>query len=341
MEAALGRVGEGIRIAFILARQAVFSVGQNWGIALLSIVLASSLWVYVTNREDKLLTGRVPGAVSVECVNVPPDQAESPPCNEQSVTVRVRAPQSVFNDLTANDCKATADVGGVSSAGETVSVNVVCNRARVEVLDWSPSQIRVTLENVATRSVAVRVQVAGAPPQGFRVQTVTVQPTEVVVAGPASLVARVASVDADLDLTAVRADLDQTVQLKARDERGAEIHGVNLDHKSADVHVTMQQVQFSAVFVVKPDISGSPAPGFIAAGVQIDPPFVSITGTAQVFQSLDPSKGLSTEAISIDGASADVVRTVALRLPQGATVERPGVTVRVIIRRADLASPTP
>jgi YbbR domain-containing protein len=339
MEAALGRVGDGIRIAFILARQAVFSVGQNWGIALLSIVLATSLWVFVTNRQDKQITGRVPGSIPVQCLHVPEGQAEFPPCSDQSVTVRVRAPQSVFDHLTSDDCKASADLAG--APGADVPVSVVCNHARVQVIDWSRARIHITLENVSSRTVAVRTQLVGAPPQGFQAQQISAQPAEVVVSGPASSAARVASIDADLDLTAVRASLDQTVVLKARDEQGREVPGVNVDPKSAQVHVTITQVQFSAIFVVTPDIGGAPAAGFAATGVQIDPPFVSISGPAEVFRSLDPSKGISTDSISIDGASADVVRTVALRLPPGASVEQPGVTVRVLIAPSIPVGATP
>ena len=339
MGGVFGRLGDALRVAWLISRQIALSFWQNWGIALLAVVLAISLWVYVTNREDPKQTGRVPGSVAVECVNVPLDKAESPPCGDQSVTVRVRAPESVFNRITANDCRATADVAAVSGEDVPVPVRVDCDRARVEVIDWSPAQISVTLENVTSRTVAVRPQLVGAPPRGFQAQEIVVQPEDVVVSGPESLASRVASVEADIDLTAVRASLSQTVLLKARDEQGGDIRGVNVDPRSAQVSVTMVQLEFSAVFVVQPDISGTPAAGFTAAGIQIDPPVVTVSGPAEVFQSLDPLQGITTEPISIDGASADVVSVVALRLPQGARVEQPGVTVRVIVRR--IASPAP
>jgi len=339
---AFGRIGYAVRVAWLVSRQIALSFWHNWGMALLAVVLAVSLWVYVTNRDDPERTGRVPGSVAVECVNVPLDKAESPPCSDQSVTVRVRAPESVFDRVTADDCRATADVAAVSGEDVPVPVRVECDRARVEVIDWSPAQISVTLENVTSRAVAVRSQIVGAPPRGFQSQAVVVQPEEVVVSGPESLVGRVASVEADLDLTAVRASFNQTVLLKARDEQGGDIRGVNLDPTTAQVSVTMVQLEFSAAFVVQPDISGTPAAGFRAAGIQIEPPVVTISGAAEVFQSLDPLRGIPTEPISIDGASGDVVSVVALRLPQGARVEQPGVTVRVIVEPVTTpASPSP
>ena len=43
--------------------------------------------------------------------------------------------------------------------------------------------------------------------------------------------------------------------------------------------------------------------------------------------------------MSLDGATADVVRTVALRLPEGATVQQTAVTVRVTIVPAQATLP--
>lgn len=341
MDAALERIGNALRIAWVISWQFAVSLGQNWGIALLSVVLAVSLWVYVTNRQDTTQTGRVAGSVPVKCVNVPPEKAESPPCSDQAVTVRVSAPKSVFDHLTADDCVASADVSSVSGADALAPVRVECKQARVSVIDWSPAQIRVTLENVTSRTIAVRAKLVGAPPRGFQAGTIVLQPQEVVVSGPQSLVSRVASVDADLDLTGVRANLEQTVLLRARDEQGGDVRSVNVEQNSVQVRVTMVQLEFSAVFAVEPDISGTPAAGFRAGGVRVDPPFVTISGLAEVFQGIDPSRGIATEPISIDGASADVVRTVALRLPQGARVEQPGVTVRVIVTRATTPTTTP
>lgn len=317
----------------LLVRQLVVSFRYNWGIALLALVLAVSLWVYVTDREETERTGRV-GSVPVECVNVPPGKADSPPCREKTVTVRVRAPADLFERLTAEDFRATADLSDVSADEATVKVQVESKVARAEVVDVLPAQVTVRLEKVTSREVPVRTQLVGVPPRGFEAQNFVLQPEEVVVTGPESLVARVVAAEADLDLTGARASFEQTLLLQARDEQGGNIQGVNVEPESARVRVELAQIEFSAAFVVQPDISGTPAVGYQATGVQVDPPFVVISGPAEVFQSLDPVRGIMTETVSIEGASADVVRTVALRLPEGARVEQPGVTVRVLVVRA-------
>lgn len=317
--------------AGLLVRQSVLSLRDNWGIGVLSVVLAASLWIYVTDQEDPDRIGTVAGSITVECVNVPPGKATGQSCSE-GITVRVRAPESVFGDLTSEDFTATADLSDVTSDEATVRVLVDSTEPRAEVVDVLPAQVTVRLEDVTTRTVPVRAKVVGTPPPGFEVDAVTLEPSEATVIGPQSLVELVAAVEADVNLTGVRTNFEQTLLLQARDEFGGNIQGVSAEPGSALVRVELGQVEFSARFVVLPDVSGSPAVGFRVTGIEVDPLFVVVSGTSDVFQTIDPSVGIETEAVPIADARSDVTRTVALRLPEGARVAQPQVTVRVIIQ---------
>jgi YbbR domain-containing protein len=327
--------------AWLLGRQAVFSLRENWGIAALAVVLAMSLWVYVTDKNDTERTARVPGAVRIECVNVPPGKAVSPSCGDQTVVVRVRGSDSALKDLTSLDFHATADLSDVTSDTASVRVIVDPKVPRVNVIDVSPTEITVRLEKLTSRNVPVRARLGGPPPRGYDVASTVLEPAEAVVSGPQSLVERVAAVEADLDLTGVHANFHQTLLLHARDDQGADMQNVAVEPESARVTVELRQLELSAAFIVVPAITGSPAAGFVASGLEVTPAFVVVTGPADVFQALDPTAGVATEPISIDGASADVVHTVALRLPPGAVLQQPGVTVRVIITPLRIGTASP
>jgi len=318
--------------------QGVGSVRENWGVGVLSIVLAVALWVFVTDKENPDVTGTVSGDIAVEAVNVPEDQAVFS-LSPETVRVRVQAPERVFDDLEAGDFIASIDLSGVTSQQAVVPVRVETSKGRVEIVEMSPAQVTVRLESVTSRTVPVETNLVGPPPPGFETRSLTVEPAETVVTGPESLVDRVASVEADVNLTGLRTNFQETLLLQARDQQGGAIQGVNIEPESAVVTIEIAQLEFSRVFVVLPGISGTPATGFRVAGLEVSPSFVTITGPAEVFQSLDPVTGIATEPISIDGASADVVRPVALRLPEGARVEQSSVTVRVIIQ--PLPSGTP
>jgi len=319
--------------AGLLARQAVFSLRYNWGIGLLSAVLAVSLWVYVTDRENPEQTGRVPGTVPIEAVNVPPDRAVVS-LTPSSVSVIVRAPEGIFDRLTSEDFRATVDLSDVTTHESTVQVVIDPAEPRAEVVEVSPSEVTVRLEDLTSRTVPVRTNLVGTPPRGFEVRESTVQPEAAVVTGPERLVGRVDAVEADVNLTGVRTNFQETLLLHARDERGGNIEGVGVEPESVVVQVEILQTEFSAAFVVRPNVTGTPADGYNVSAIEVNPALVVVTGPAEVFSSIDPVDGIMTEAVSIDDASADVVRTVALRLPEGARVDQAGVTVRVVIEPA-------
>jgi YbbR domain-containing protein len=319
-----------VGIVTLVVREVFGSLRENWGIGILSLGLAIALWVFVTDRENPDVTGRVPGSIPIETVNVPPDRAIFA-LSQTAVTVRVRAPESVFEDLTADDFRAVVDLSSVTSLQETLEVRVEPDEARVDVLEVTPAEIEVQLEDVTSVAVPVRAAIVGTPPRGFEIGETVVEPAEAVVTGPASLVDRVEAVEADANLTGAPTTFEQTLLLTARDARGANIEGVSIEPERATVRVEIVQLEFTAAFVVVPDVEGTPADGFRVTGLAVEPSIVIVSGPAEVFQTLDPLQGISTAPVVIDGASADVVRPVALQLPPEARVEQETVTVRITI----------
>ncbi|MCH7811867.1 MAG: hypothetical protein IH958_04480 [Chloroflexi bacterium] len=324
---------QAVTTAALIIRQAALSLRNNWGIGLLSIALAVSLWVFVTDEDDSEQTGRVPGTVPVEAVNLPPGQAVFS-ISPEVVTVRARAAENVFEGLAAEDFQATVDLSNVTAQQATVSVHVTSEESRARVVDVSPSQVTVTLENVVSRTVPVVVQELGGLPRGFQLGAVEADVTDAVVTGPERLVADVATVQADVNLTGARTDFEQRVALEARGEGRTPFQGVIVEPANTIVRVTVIQLEFSRAFVVQPSVSGSPADGYNVVGIDWDPVVVVVTGPLEILQTIDAVAGIETDAVPIEGANADVIGTPRLRLPQGVTADLTQVTVRVSIEAA-------
>ncbi len=330
VERALGWLREGAVTAGLVARQSTLSLRSNWGIGLLSLALALSLWVYVTDRENPERTDRVPGSVPIEVVNVPAGLAVLS-VSQESVTVRARASESVLDGLTAQEFRATLDLAGVTTQEVRGEVRVTSEEPRADVVDVSPAFVTVRLENVRSQTVPVSVQLVGALPRGFEVGETTIQPAEAEVTGPETLVASVASLVAEVNLTGARTSFEETLALKPRDEAGLNIERVRPRPESAQVRVQITQVQFTQGFVVRPEVTGVPAEGYQVTAVRADPPLVNVTGTIEQLQGIDAVAGLATAAVSVEGATADVVRPMALLLPAGVTAGVTTVTVRATV----------
>ncbi len=305
-------------LAFV-ARNAVTSVIGNVGLAVLALALALSLWLFVTDQENPTEAQNFNSSIPVELVNVPESLAVAN-VSETAVRIRIEAPKNDLDGLQTDDFTARLDLGGLTTGTQSIPVDVTPPNNRISVISVTPPRIDVVIEPLQRKDVPVRVSRIGTPVTGFVVTAERTDPQTVAVSGPQSVVALVDYVEAVVNLTSRRVDITEDVALEPRDAGGGGISRVSVLPGTAEVTVELEQREFSLQFAVQPVISGQPAQGYNLAATTVDPRFVTVSGTLEVLQAIDSRIGLSTEEISIDDARDDVIRTVAIILPEGASI---------------------
>ena len=307
--------------AWFIGRAAIVSVGGNLSLAVLSLALALSLWLFVNERENPKQVETFNSAVPIKFVNVP-DGLAIANASETSVRVQVEGTQNDITKLRVDDFDASVNLGGFQKGVASVVVSVKPPNSNVNIADVTPLHVDVTLEDLRTKEVPVKVSLVGTPQLGFAAGDQTTNPTSVTVSGAESLVALVDSAVAEVPLTGLRVDIDdERVTLKPRDVRGGEISRVTTNPETARASVKLVQTDFSSEFTVTPTIRGAPAAGYNITGVTVDPNTVIVTGPKDVLQNIDAVRGISTEEISVADQRADVVRQVDLALPDRARLQ--------------------
>ena len=333
MEQITRAVRETVLILVALFRPAVRSARDNSGLAVLSVVLAFGLWIFVTDAENPTRTRVLPVDIAVEPVKVAPDVAVADPL--KPVRVRVRVAEDVFDSLTAADFEATVDLDGLSVGVYDLPVQVrpLTSRGGLRVEDVLPGTIPVRLAQLTTKSVAVSVEVQGQPPSGFTMDSPRLKDREVLVSGPQEKVDQVTQAVAVIDVEGRTEPVDQAVRLVPRDQRGFLVQGVELAPSITDVTINIEQQQFSRPLAVSPQLTGAPADGYNVVSVSTNPTVVTVLGS-QAF--IEGAVSIATRPVDIAGATEDVVRSVSLDLPSGASVTGgvPVVTVTVKIEPA-------
>ena len=291
------------------------SIAGNISLVVLSAALALSLWLFVTDAENPTERQTFNSAVEIGFVNVPNGLAVAN-ASANTVRIEIEGPENDLRSLRPADFEAEANLGGFEQGKQTVAVSVVSKKSDVRVVSTTPQQIDVTLENLRTKDVPVRVELVGALEEGFAAGERTASPETATVSGPQSLVELVDEAVAEVGVTGRSADFtEDRVSLSPRDLRGGEISRVAVSPATASVDVTVEQSEFSQQFTVSPRISGNPAAGYNVTGITIDPPLVTVTGSLAVLQSIDPLAGIATSEISISDARSTVVQQADLRLP--------------------------
>jgi YbbR domain-containing protein len=303
------------------------SVRRNFGLALLSVALAFGIWVFITDTEGSTKTGGFPAEIPVQAVSVPEGLTLAAPL--PNVTVRIEAQEDVFDNLAVEDFRATINLAGAVVGLMDVPVRVqVLSEDDVKVVQVDPATLSIELKPVVSQLVPVVADVVGSPPIGYETQQPVLSPEQVLVSGPEDLVTLVKSAVATVNLSGTVGGVRQSYPLVARDDRGFIVAGVSLEPSNAAVEILVEQKQFERLVAISPSLRGSPAPGYNVTAEEVDPPTVTLLGPIEI---LNVTSLVLTEDIDISGASSDVFRTVALRLPASVSVSG-NATVSVRVR---------
>jgi YbbR domain-containing protein len=282
--------------------------------AALALILAVLIWIVASHENDPTRVDTFPSAIPLTLVNQPPGTLVYGQTAD-SVRVNLRAPESMWEQLTADQVKAELNLAGQPYGRVTAPVHVrVANRA-VQVVRTEPATVDLDFEPITEQSVPVRITRTGEPALGYAVGLSSTTPSQVLVRGPASFVARVAMVAGTTSVQGARQQIEQNVRLSALDKDGNPVGFVTLSPESVQSSVDIEHLGGFRDLAVKVIVRGQVAPGYRISNVTVSPPIVTVFGAAQA---IDQSPGfLETVPISVTNAQDDVTERAPLNLPGG------------------------
>lgn len=308
-------------------------IKRNLNLKLLSIALAIFLWFYVRSiAPNPFPEGTIEASykVDLEIQNLAPDLvvAESPP----TVLVTVRGGRREVESLKPGHFKAFVDLEKMREGSYRGVPVQVSKPADLREMSVTPSKVTLTLDTVGERVVPVAGELEGKPQEGFYAGEPKFLPAEVKVKGPSSLLRELKAARAVIRVEGATMDLVQQVPVQVIDRQGNPLEKLLPSPRSVRGVVTISSMFGSKVVLVSPNLIGSPAPGFVVKRVTVDP-LVVVVMVPPSQKSLD-IQAISTEPISLQGASSQLVRKVPLLPPSGVVVrgER-DVKVEVVIER--------
>jgi YbbR domain-containing protein len=295
---------------------------HNWPLKLAAIGLASLLYGgLVLSQSSATLTGVVPIK--------PRDQ---PPNTFLLTTIRPVTEIRYFSPSgvqpIAADFEAWVDLSDVEpGAGpQSVPVQLRSIDPRVTVRGYQPEVVTVDLDRVARKTVDVEVDRGEVPPN-LEVGATTVEPKQVEVVGPASVISRVIVARASVVIQPPGIDIDQDVTLVPVDDIGDAVAQVELKPSTARVTIPVFSDRQSKTLPISPQITGTPAAGFELVAATVTPQFVTVEGDVDELQALTT---VDTAPISVSGFSSSQNIDAPLVLPTG-VVALDVQTVRVSI----------
>jgi YbbR domain-containing protein len=166
-----------------------------------SLIIAILMWYGVARDPVSEVSLRVP----VEFSRPPKDLDYSSDVAPQA-QIRLRGPARVLRELAQESVHAVVDLQGAAPGEHTydLTTDQIQVPHDIEVMQVTPTRLRMVFDKRATRQVAVKPRVVGTLPPGYRIESVTADPALLTITGPARHVNAVDSAVTDtVDATGV------------------------------------------------------------------------------------------------------------------------------------------
>lgn len=209
-------------------------ITDNWGIKLISLTLAVSLWLFATSKGKMEVSLTVP----LELQNIPAGMAVVGDV-VRYLEVRIQGPERLMRDIGAEKKVVCLLDLGMTRTGENrvrISPDDIRRPSGITVTHLAPYEIAVTLEPIVRRTVRLRPVLHGAPAAGYRITEISTNPPRVTAEGPAGVMRRLTELRTmPIDIQGAR----ETVMIEPRiDTEGKPI---KLLEKSVTIRILLKK----------------------------------------------------------------------------------------------------
>jgi YbbR domain-containing protein len=298
---------------------------ENWPLKLLSLIVATFLWMHVLSTEDPEDTQ----AITVQVVPVnEPEGLKTIGLTPETVELRLRGRESALAQAQIDRIRMEANLRGADVGENEVPLRIAGVPYTLRVRQGYPTTARAELDKIIERERPVDDIIRGEPARGFVIEEVAVKPPEVTVRGATSVVREVARAVVVVDVSGINQSASFDVEVEARNNRNLPVSGVTFEPTTVSVTVNVRQLNVRYV-PVRP-VLGNPPAGYRVVAVSTEPEIVTITSEGD----LSDARAVPTLAVDISGLRGSKQYSVSLNVPPDVRVEGPAaVQVTVTTRR--------
>lgn len=324
-----------------MANKILKTLVNNIGYKILAVVFAFILWLVVYNIDDPNKTVRFTTNVMVENESAITDMNK---CYEvlngtNTITFSVTAKRSVINKLEDTDFTATADMNRMimnsDNKSAKVPIEVISRRSNSSLKYNGKNQyLEISLDDLVSRRFMITADTTGQVADGYALGEVTVtNPNVLNVTGPATIVDKIDSVVATIDVEGMSMNLSDNVLPVFYDADGNEIDTTRLKYNNTTVTIAAKILRVKEI-PLSFTTTGTPSGDYRVVEITSDPENIRIKGASSVLNPM-MSLAIPAEVLNVSGARDDLTTTIDITeyLPDGVElVDAADATVTVTVR---------
>ena len=296
----------------------------NWTLLVASFVISILLWMFVGAQTSQFRTI----SVDVRSQGADSDRFFVRQIPE-SVSATLRGTQSQLSAVSPQSVQAFVDLSAAKPGRNEYPIRIFPEQVQ-ELLSDFPRTVVVDIEPIIQRDLPVTVESSGELMDNtFVLDNISAKPGRVLVKGPKSEIDQIEKVRAVLPLGQVEPDhlAPYPVDVVALTRDNRPMQYVRCIPLQINVNASLVVASVEKEAYVNAKLVGAPASGFQVLDYQMDPPRLTVSGSATLLAKLT---SLETEPVDISGLSGTTTVEVAVNPPMGVRLRRK--TVKVTVR---------
>ena len=261
---------------------------------ILSLMISTLLWVYVTTSEGDVIDRTFEGVQVVFKGQENLLEKEGlviSNISSNTVSVRIRTTRREISKLSSNGIVAVVDVSKFNSQGiynqsVTLEFPSGSNANSIEVVSILPASISFNIDKTSTKTIELKGEFSGTVAEGYAAHPIEFDPQTVTISGPESEISKVAYGWIEINRDAA----DKTIQFASAyvlmDENGNELDIGNITLSLDTVSVTVPITATKEVPLTVDLVEGG---GATAENVTITcyPKTITIAGDAETLKGIN------------------------------------------------------
>ena len=294
--------------------------GTNFRTFLWALALALAVWVAAVTAADPDEVRAYPYPIKIQIVGQNPGLIVSGDM-PTGVQVTIRAPRSVWDQLTTrtDNVRALLDLSGLGAGEHKLDLQIQITARPARIVTVSPASVTVNLEPLVTRTLPLDLSLSGQPATGYQAGDTSLDPKEVVIAGPQSLVESVKRLRVNLNLDGVRESIDQALTIQALDQNNQPVTGITIHPETAQVKLPVSQQGGYRDMAVKVTVHGQVASGYRLDNISVFPPVVTVYSSDPTVVNALPGV-VETQPLDLQDVNDNLTTRLQLNLPPGISV---------------------
>ncbi len=305
---------------------------KNFGLKIIAVILAIVIWIVIVNVDNPSERKTISG-IEVELLNE--ESVEESGYIYQvedgaTVSVVVKAPKEIVDELSASDFYAYADLSEASVEHKKARIHIQCLKEElvdsITIVNQKSDYVTLSIDTEISKEFSVDTEITGTPAKGYVMGNYLASPTSIKVSGASGVINSIKNVKIVYSIDNMNSDVEDLVSPIFYDDSGKEIDVSNLKLSRNTIKLSIE-IFPSKTIPINYTVAGTAAEGFRCTSLIANTEEITIAAPSNILREIE-SVTIPDGILDITDLKEDKVFEVELYelLPSYVKIVKPSAT---------------